>query len=76
MRCARTLSWIALAALLTGCAVPSTNFSKAPDAQAALARCRAQSNERPASDPNPFGAVADQNQFVVDCMKRAGYNVQ
>lgn len=73
---ARTMSLIALLAPLSGCAIPSTNFSKDPDTQAALARCRAQSDAQPAATSNPFGAVADQNQYVIDCMKAAGYTMQ
>ena len=73
---ARTMSWLALAALLSGCAVPSTDYPDRPEAKAALARCRAQSADQPASTDNPFGAVADQNQYVIDCMKRAGYDIQ
>ena len=73
---ARTMSLIALAALLSACAVPSTYYPDRPEAKQALAKCREQSAEQPASTPNPFGAVADQNQYVVDCMKAAGYNVQ
>jgi hypothetical protein len=76
MSCARTISLIALAAFLTGCAVPSTNFSKDPATQQALVKCRAQAGAQPAASPNPFAVTADQNQFVIDCMKMAGYNVQ
>jgi len=76
MSAARTLSWIALAACLTGCAVPSTYYPDDPAAKAALAKCRTQSDEQPNATPNPFGAVADQNQYVIDCMKAAGYNIQ
>jgi len=70
------LSWIAFAALLSGCAIPSSNYSREPGAKAALAKCRAQSNTQPVSSPNPFEATADQNQYVVDCMKAAGYRMQ
>jgi hypothetical protein len=73
---ARTISLIALAALLSGCAIPSSNYSREPGAKAALAKCRAQSNEQPVSSDNPFAATADQNQYVIDCMKAAGYNMQ
>ena len=78
---ARTSSCIALAligfaALLSGCAVPATNFSKDPGAKQALAKCRAQANTQPTSEANPFAATADQNQYVIDCMKAAGYKMQ
>jgi len=76
MSFARIVSGIALAAFLSGCAVPSTYYPNDPPAKQALAKCRAQSDERPAPTPNPFGAVADQNQYVVDCMKAAGYKIQ
>ena len=73
---ARTISLIALAALLAGCAVPSTYYPNDPAAKAALAKCRAQSGAHTGDTPNPFGAVADQNQYVIDCMKAAGYKIQ
>lgn len=77
MSIARNVSLIALAALLSGCAVPATNYSSQPGAEQALAKCRAQADNRPAAEPvNPFGTVADQNQYVVDCMKSAGYKIQ
>ena len=71
------MSIIAFAALLCGCAVPTTDYSSQPGAKQALAKCRAQADTRPANEPaNPFGTVADQNQYVVNCMKAAGYKVQ
>jgi hypothetical protein len=73
---ARTLSWIALAALLSGCAIPSTNFSKDPATQQALVKCRAQAGAHSGPSPNPFAVTADQNQYVIDCMKAAGYTMQ
>jgi hypothetical protein len=73
---ARIFSLIAVGACLAGCAIPSTNFSRDPATQAALARCRAQLDSQPASSSNPFAEVADQNQYVIDCMKRAGYEMQ
>ena len=72
----RTMSLITLATLLSGCAVPSTNFSKDPATQQALVKCRAQAGAHSSSSPNPFAATADQNQYVIDCMKAAGYNMQ
>ena len=76
MSFARTISMIALAAFLTGCALPSTDYPDRPEVKQALAKCRAQSAAQPASTPNPFGVAADQNEYVVDCMKAAGYNIQ
>ena len=76
MSFARTMSLIALAALLSGCAIPSTDYSKDPGAQQALVKCRSQSNAQPVSSANPFAATADQNQYVIDCMKAAGYTMQ
>jgi hypothetical protein len=76
MSCARTIPLIALAVTLAGCAVPSTNFSKDPATQQALVKCRAQASAQPAASPNPFAVTADQNQYVIDCMKAAGYNMQ
>jgi len=71
------MSLIALVALLSGCAVPATNYSSQPGAEQALAKCRAQADNRPTDTPaNPFGTVANQNQYVVDCMKAAGYKIQ
>jgi hypothetical protein len=76
MSFARALSLIALAALLTGCALPSTDYPKDSKTQDALDKCRTQAAQQPAATPNPFGVVADQNAYVVDCMKAAGYNIQ
>ena len=80
MHFARTISLIALpwiaSAALSGCAVPSTNFSKDPATQQALVKCRAQAGPHSGSSPNPFEATADQNQYVIDCMKAAGYRMQ
>ena len=61
MQFARIMPPIALAALLSGCALPATNFSKDPATQQALVKCRAQAQTQPASSPNPFAATADQN---------------
>ena len=73
---ARTMALIALGACLSGCAIPSTNYARDPGTQAALAKCRAQLDSQPNSSPNPFETVADQNQYVISCMKRSGYEMQ
>ena len=72
----RILSVIALGAWLSGCAIPSTNFSKDPATQAALVKCRSQAGPHSGTSPNPFEVTADQNQYVIDCMKQAGYPMQ
>ena len=76
MYSARVMTLIAFAALLSGCAVPSSNFSREPAAKQALAKCRAQANTQLVSTDNPVAAVAEQNQYVIDCMKAAGYTMQ
>ena len=73
---ARIISLIALAALLSGCALPASNYSGQPGAKQALAKCRAQADTRPAASDNPFANVTDQNQYIIDCMRAAGYKMQ
>jgi hypothetical protein len=72
----RNMSLIALTAFLSGCALPASDYSGQPGAKQALAKCRAQADTRPSPTANPFGTVADQNQYIVDCMRAAGYKIQ
>lgn len=80
-----------MAFALAGCATSASDYSYAPmrysappapashGAQAALDQCRAQSNMVPAmanAAANPFFAAASQQQYVVDCMRAAGYQIQ
>ena len=76
LHAARSVSLIALMALLSGCALPASNYSGQPGAKQALAKCRTQADTRPSASDNPFADVADQNQYIIDCMRAAGYKMQ
>jgi hypothetical protein len=72
------LCGVTLAAVtaLQGCAVNTDDFAGQPGAAAALAKCRLEAYQLPiTANPaaSPFTVAAMQNQYLLDCMKAAGY---
>lgn len=74
----KTYVLLVLAVCVAGCATTADNYGGGPEASQALAECRAASNSSPAlvnAAANPFFAAAEQQQYVVDCMRARGFTL-
>ena len=61
--------------LLCGCAADISDYSGQPGARAALAQCRVQAGGSATTDADPFSVVAQQQQYINDCMKAKGFRI-
>ena len=61
--------------VLSGCAADISDYSGQPGARAALAQCRVQAGGAASKDADPFAVVAQQQQYINDCMKAKGFRI-